>query len=446
MYRRALARAELGKDEAALQDVEAVLKELPDPNSNKEAVQLKEKLIARLSKAAPPKHGLANGDEMFPDISIERTEDGITSAKNEGNRLFASGAINESTRWFSKCIWLIESGYVKGVCKTLQSVLHSNRAFAHIKQEKWIDAERDCISSLSLNVDNSKALYRRAWARYELGKDEAALQDIDGVLAKVKGDPRSSREATELQEKILKRRQAAKPMTTTTKGGLEAEIGGWQRLEVTEVSEDSEDEGGGLKIQQSGKESSIGHRSRKAPVLEERGGGLAAPPPQASFPSSPPSSASSPKTGVNQAGRTQREVRTAAAMSVHAPNIPAAAPKNSFELLRHFGSMRRHPEVLARYVRERVNPGTVYSLFSKNPIEADDLATLLAALKANLRDEPDTCGPAVVADYLRQLLRTRSADTQFKMLSTSEREMLSEMLAQLPASEEKLRVSFRKII
>merc|ERR1712187_1032914 len=53
-YRRAVARYELGKDEAALQDVDAVLKELPDPSSNKEAVALKDQIKARLEKAAKP--------------------------------------------------------------------------------------------------------------------------------------------------------------------------------------------------------------------------------------------------------------------------------------------------------------------------------------------------------------------------------------------------------
>merc|ERR1712048_1526594 len=53
-YRRAVARYELGKDKEALQDVDEVLKELPDPGSNKEAVALKDQIKARLEKVAKP--------------------------------------------------------------------------------------------------------------------------------------------------------------------------------------------------------------------------------------------------------------------------------------------------------------------------------------------------------------------------------------------------------
>jgi len=107
--------------------------------------------------------------------------------------------------------------------------------------------------------------------------------------------------------------------------------------------------------------------------------------------------------------------------------------------------MRRHPGVLARYVRERVPPQIVQGLFSRNPIEPDDLAVFLEAIQTSVREEPQACGPAVVADYLRQLLQTRSADTQFAMLSSSEQQVLRELLDTIPSGEGTLKASFMNL-
>jgi len=95
--------------------------------------------------------------------------------------------------------------------------------------------------------------------------------------------------------------------------------------------------------------------------------------------------------------------------------------------------MKRHPSVLARYIRERVPAKLLQSLFRQSPIEADDLATLLGALKTNLQEETEHFGPDAVAEYLRQLLRTRTADIQFGMLSSSEKEVLRSLVSALPA-------------
>lgn len=138
------------------------------------------------------------------------------------------------------------------------------------------------------------------------------------------------------------------------------------------------------------------------------------------------------------------------ARSINAPSIPASAPKNSFELLRHFNTMKKFPSTLARYIRERVPPPMVQTLFTRTPIEADDLGTLLDALKTNVEEEPDSFAPALVAEYLQHLLRTRIAETQFAMLSSKEKEALRGLLKYVQAAavpgEEKLRSTFSSIL
>merc|ERR1740129_2472207 len=281
VYRRGVARFELGKLEAALQDVEQVLKEMPDPRNNAEAVELKQKIVDRLKSgtsmasdpavakpaveasagksigtpqaAEPPKSAdgfrrmqiveasdsesesgdkeptqavqgsvksaapsqpsvqtvaaTANVDsqaDMFPDISIECSRQGVEKGKDQGNALFAKGSTEESVRWFSKCIWLMDSKRVPDVPSDLRSILHSNRAFAYIKLKNWLGAEEDSSASLALNARNTKAMYRRAIARFELGKDQDALQDVEQVLKEMP-DSFNNAEAVELKRQIVDR-------------------------------------------------------------------------------------------------------------------------------------------------------------------------------------------------------------------------------------------------
>merc|ERR1740130_1981548 len=119
---------------------------------------------------------------MHPDINIECSKQGIEKGKDKANSLFAQGSLDEAVRWFSKCIWLVESKKVAGVPADLHSILHSNRSFAYIKLQKWVEAENECSAALTLNPKNTKATFRRAMARFELHKDKAALEDVKLVI------------------------------------------------------------------------------------------------------------------------------------------------------------------------------------------------------------------------------------------------------------------------
>merc|ERR1712060_705880 len=112
--------------------------------------------------------------DIFPDIKIEVSRQGIENAKAHANNLFSQGSFEESVRWFSKAVWLVESKQIGDVSADLHSILHSNRAFSYIKLKKWQEAEQDCTKALVLNNKNTKATFRRALANYELGNFDDA--------------------------------------------------------------------------------------------------------------------------------------------------------------------------------------------------------------------------------------------------------------------------------
>ncbi|OLP97061.1 hypothetical protein AK812_SmicGene20654 [Symbiodinium microadriaticum] len=76
------------------------------------------------------------------------------------------------------------------------------------------------------------------------------------------------------------------------------------------------------------------------------------------------------------AGAASRAPAPAASAS-----LPSVSPKSSMEMLRQLKSLKRHPTVMTQYVSERVPPALLQSLFSKSPIEADDLALVLECLR-----------------------------------------------------------------
>ena len=65
----------------------------------------------------------------------------------------------------------VSLGYSPGA-----AAVHGNRAAAYIKLKMWAEAEQDCDTALQHDPAFVKAHVRRAAARLELGKADAALQ------------------------------------------------------------------------------------------------------------------------------------------------------------------------------------------------------------------------------------------------------------------------------
>lgn len=267
---------------------------------------------------------------------------------------------------------------------SIQAALYSNRAFAHMKQGSWDETESDCTQSLSFNPEGVKALYRRALAREALGRGAEALKDAEAAL-------RLSPEAQELQALCQKLKAPAPSFSSKPAPPASSP----PSLGAAVVSEEAKSE-------------------------------------------SPKSQPQSP----------QRRGRPVPARTSVTPSVPSVSPKNSFELLRHFNSLKKYPEVLSKYVSERVPPELLQSCFSKSPIEADDLATALLAIRTGANASSGALlRPELVGEYLRQLLRTCTADMQFSMLSSSEKEVIRELLEKVPpAAQSELKSRFEKIL
>ena len=144
--------------------------------------------------------------EPAPDINMEHISHDVENAKRKANGFFSQGNFEDAVKWFSKGICLVESNKVMYVPSDLHSILHSNRAMAHIKLKSWSEAESDCTAALVVNLNNTKARYRRAMARHELGKTVAALEDLDQVLNELP-DPSSNKEVLELKQQITEQLQ-----------------------------------------------------------------------------------------------------------------------------------------------------------------------------------------------------------------------------------------------
>ena len=145
--------------------------------------------------------------EPCPEIHLEYSKQGVARAITEANSLCAQGNMTEAVKWLTKGFWLLESRHAtEEEPQDLHSALLSNRAFANIKLMRWSAAESDCSEAPALNSGNTKARYRRALARHEMGLSEEALADVERVLTD-RPESSSNQEAVMLKYNITEKLQ-----------------------------------------------------------------------------------------------------------------------------------------------------------------------------------------------------------------------------------------------
>jgi len=385
-YRRAQARFGLGLAHDALEDVNEVLQDLTDVQSRAGAEELKRQILESLElkngQTEASKVGLhqettklaANLEDPFPDVQAKHTKRGLEDTKQRGNKLFQQGDFETASRHFSKCIWLANSGYISDASGDTM----------------WKDA-------------TLAALYNnRAFAHFKCDRWTDAEGDCTSSLAL---RPQSA--------KALYRRALA-------------------REKLGQTAEALEDAKAALLVQPDPELHVLVQRLSDETMVQPEQRPQAVPRVDALQQSSAANARPSQEPPLSARGARSTAGATAV-RSMAAPSIPTSRPKNSFELLRNFNSLKRYPAVLASYVREQVPPALVQGLFTRVPMEPDDLAVLLSALQTNVKEAK--LGSDRVAEYLRQLVRTKSADIQISMLSASEREVLQDLAQVLPASD-----------
>ncbi|XP_065897796.1 uncharacterized protein [Dysidea avara] len=97
----------------------------------------------------------------------------------KGNTLLRKGYYSDAIIHYTKCVEL---------CPSLPAS-YSNRALCHIREGNFQMAEKDCTTSLLIDPNNVKVLFRRSLARKGLSHYSDAIQDIDSLL---KVDPNNS--------------------------------------------------------------------------------------------------------------------------------------------------------------------------------------------------------------------------------------------------------------
>eukprot|EP00434_Breviolum_minutum_P000220 symbB.v1.2.000183.t1/scaffold21.1/size436794/2 len=147
------------------------------------------KVQAKVESPAPKaSKALRAWSDPCPDLEISCSVAGMEEAKSRGNRLFVDGKVEDSERWFTKALWLYESGKVRDVPGDLRCALQTNRALARLKLQRFGDAEHDCSTVLEEKPENGKARYRRAMARFEQGKLVPGLEDAKRAVKDLPAD------------------------------------------------------------------------------------------------------------------------------------------------------------------------------------------------------------------------------------------------------------------
>jgi tetratricopeptide (TPR) repeat protein len=162
-YRRATAFFEQGRLESAWNDL-LNLESIVSDETCLHDIQRMQKKISLLQ------------DEPYPEIKLAYTLQALESIKKEGNSRCSQGDYGYASKCYSKGIWLSQK--LEGVPLRLQSVLHSNKAFAELKLQHWSQAEVDCMTALDIDQTNRKARFRLAQALFKQDKHEAASREL----------------------------------------------------------------------------------------------------------------------------------------------------------------------------------------------------------------------------------------------------------------------------
>jgi len=120
--------------------------------------------------------------------------------KNQGNDDMA----DKDPRSYKEAIYCYTEGILQN-CKDkeLNSILHSNRAQAHLLLKNYGHCINDCHDAITFNPKNVKAYYRGATAAYELDKYELAIDFCNHGL-EVSPDNKNFKDIVVKSEKLKK--------------------------------------------------------------------------------------------------------------------------------------------------------------------------------------------------------------------------------------------------
>eukprot|EP00533_Pseudo-nitzschia_delicatissima_P011825 CAMPEP_0197275668 /NCGR_PEP_ID=MMETSP1432-20130617/14207_1 /TAXON_ID=44447 /ORGANISM="Pseudo-nitzschia delicatissima, Strain UNC1205" /LENGTH=212 /DNA_ID=CAMNT_0042741593 /DNA_START=67 /DNA_END=705 /DNA_ORIENTATION=+ len=97
----------------------------------------------------------------------------VLKSKSDGNGSFGDSDWNRAEEHYGAALAFYldrGDGIFSGPQRDTQVALFSNMSMVHLKQERFLDAERTASSCLELDPDHGKASYRRAMARLQISR------------------------------------------------------------------------------------------------------------------------------------------------------------------------------------------------------------------------------------------------------------------------------------
>jgi len=151
---------------------------------------------------------------------LERAE----KRRLQGNELFAQGMHKEALGKYAAALSYMDEdflmqceGFYLDKAHEVKMPVHLNMAACQLQLGDFNTAIYNCGEVLSLDPGNSKALYRRACARHQLGQTEGALADLESALKRSPEDSSILKERAAVRATLKRERQA---MSQLFKGRL----------------------------------------------------------------------------------------------------------------------------------------------------------------------------------------------------------------------------------
>jgi len=126
--------------------------------------------------------GEVTGDfEVIADL-VKATEptERANNFKNSGNAAYALGQKGDKPRLRHALVYYTQGLDTGTTDRSTLAALHSNRALVHLSMENYGHCIQDCMQAVTLIPTNIKPFYRAAQASFALGKEQQALNFIQG--------------------------------------------------------------------------------------------------------------------------------------------------------------------------------------------------------------------------------------------------------------------------
>lgn len=143
------------------------------------------RLIEAFCVSRCPQHPVDCCAFLSPDVVTE-----VLDWKEKGNDAFKKRNYTQAVKYYQSAIDLYGGSRGKrGEQRDLLVALHSNCALVHFKAENYSESEVCASEALELDSCHPKALFRRASARYEIGKAMESIWILKDALKDVTDMP-----------------------------------------------------------------------------------------------------------------------------------------------------------------------------------------------------------------------------------------------------------------